>query len=164
VIDLGAKQDCVCKKFNSIPSECVNEYTFRDSGKQVQLKPNSSERTTLIAIDNCLITSQKRRKCDCIFIYEKSNKKIYSFLTELKGKNHIRSSFEQLQITKGYEEYQQIITHCKIPKSQQKFVIVSDIQLNKVELTKLENEFKIRVGSILHSDPQTPIPDLKSKI
>ena len=69
-----------------------------------------------------------------------------------------------LEITKEYEEYKQIIEHYNIPKSQQKFVIVSDIQLNKVELTKLENEYKIRVGTILHSEPQTPIPDLKSKI
>jgi len=164
VINLGQKQEYICKKYNSTPPECVNEYTFRDSAKQVKLKPNASETTILIAIDNCLITSQKRRKCDCIFIYKKSNKKTYSFLTELKGKNHIESSFGQLQITREYEEYKEIIKHYNIPKSHQKFVIVSDVQLNKVELTKLENKYKIRVGTILHSEPQTPIPDLKSKI
>ena len=62
MIDLGDKQDCICKKYDSIPSECVNEYTFRDGGKQVKLKPNSTEKVTLIAIDKCLITSEKKKK------------------------------------------------------------------------------------------------------
>jgi len=43
-------------------------------------------------------------------------------------------------------------------------VIVSDIQLNKKEMQKLEKKHNIRIGSIIHSDPQSPIPDLKIKV
>ena len=164
MIDLKSKAKCICQKYNSYPKECINEYTFRDDKKQVKLEPKSGEATLLIAIDHCLIDNQKLRKCDCLFIYTKSNHQTYSFLTELKGKNHIASAFEQLSITRTYSDYQEIINHYNIPKSQQKYAIVSDVQLNKLDIRKLEKKHNIRVGSLLHSDPQSKIPDLKSKI
>lgn len=107
MIDLGAKNSCICKKINSVPPECVNQYRFSDSGKSIQLKPKHSEETVLIAIDKCVI-SDGRKKCDCLFIH-KSNGKTYTFLVELKGKNHIENAFEQLSKTKQYSEYLDII-------------------------------------------------------
>lgn len=154
-------KNCVCQRFNSFPSECVNEFTFTDSGKTIQLKPKSGEKVILIAIDKCLI-DKDRKKCDCMFIYKKSASKTITFLVELKGKNHIKSAFEQLSLTKEYEEYKNIISQLTNPS--EKFVIVSDVQLNKIELNKLENEYNIRVRSIRFSEPQSPIPDLKNSL
>jgi len=114
MLDLGDKQDCICKKYDSVPKECVNEYRFRDVGKQIQLKPNVKETTTLIAIDHCLITTNKKSRCDCLFIYEKENQ-TYSFLTELKGRGEIEKSFGQLSKTREYDEYKKIIKHFNIP-------------------------------------------------
>jgi len=163
MVDLGEKQDCICKKYNSVLPECINDFIFQDSGKQIKLEPKNREKTILIAIDNCLITSNSRKKCDCLFIYKKENS-TYSFLTELKGRNDIPKAFLQLSLTREYPEYKNIITFYKIPRNKQKFVIVSDIQLNKVDMRKLEHRYNIRVGQIIHSDPQSPIPDLKDKI
>lgn len=160
MIDLGEYNFCICKKINSIPSECVNEYRFSDNGKSVQLKPGPSEKTTLITIDKCLIPDS-RRKCDCLFIYETKHKN-YTFLVELKGKNHIDSAFDQLSKTRKYDEYKSIISQLKHPVN--KYVIVSDIHLNKVALQKLEKEYNIRVGSILYSEPSSRVPDLKMKL
>ena len=163
-IDLDSIEKCTCKRYDSYPKECVNEYTFRDKGKQVKLEPRNGEQTILIAIDNCLINDKKIRKCDSLFIYKKSNHQIYSFLTELKGKNHISSAFEQLSITRGHTKYQDILYSFDVPKNKQNYAIVSDVQLNKLEIRKLEKKYNIRVGSLLHSDPQSKIPDLKNKI
>lgn len=39
MIDLGAKDSCICKEFNNTQDECVNEFTIREQGKSVKLEP-----------------------------------------------------------------------------------------------------------------------------
>ena len=164
MIDLGSYNKCICQQYNSIPPECNGQYIFRDSGKQVQLQPdNARSKVFLIAIDNCLIAGG-RTKCDCLFLYKKDNDKRYTFLVELKGKGDIPKAFRQLSITRESDEYKNITNQFKPTKGGEKFVIISDIQLNTTELRKMEDTYKIRVGQIVHSDPRSPIPDLKDKL
>lgn len=164
MIDLGVYNKCICQQYHSLPPECFGQYIFRDSGKQVQLQPdNSKSKVFLIAIDKCLI-GEESKKCDCLFLYKKDASKRYSFLVELKGKGDIPKAFIQLSTTRESDEYKNIMTQFKPSKGCEKFVIISDIQLNKPELRKLEDTYKIRVGQIIHSDPRSPIPDLKDII
>lgn len=161
MINLKDNQKCICKKYKSFHGGCKNQYTFTDSGKSIELNPKDGDTTILIAVDGCLINS-KTRKCDCLFIYKTKNNRNYTFLVELKGKNHIKDAFEQLCMTKINFEYQNILAQLNNPIN--KYIIVSDIPSNKIDIQKLEKAFQIRVGEIVHSTPQTPIPDLKKYI
>lgn len=162
MINLNGKEDCICKDIGSIPEECINSYTFKDDNKSIQLKPKNGEKVTLIAIDKCVIDGNDRKKCDCFFIFEKSHSKTYTFLVELKGKNYIENAFNQLSLTRGYDEYNNIISQLSNPS--QRFVIVSDVQPNRIRIQKLEKQYNIRVSQFLFSEPQSPIPDLRKKL
>lgn len=155
---------CICQsKPHNVHKECVDYNWVRDSGKSVKLEPRySKEKVTVVLIDNCIIKGTSRTKCDALFLYETIKSQIYSFLVELKGSD-IRHAFEQLNATKSSAEYSNIISKLS-GFVIQKYVIVSNVQMNKIELQKLEREFKIRVGDILYNEPHTPIPDLKSRI
>ncbi len=162
MIELGEYAKCICRHYDSFPPECVGQYRFRDSGKQIQLEPkNAREKVFLIAIDNCLI-SGARTKCDCLFLYKNDKDRTFSFLVELKGRGDIPKAFWQLSETRKSNEYKSIVA--QFSPMKEKFIIVSDRQLNMNELRKFEEVYKIRVGQIVHSDPQSPIPDLKAKV
>lgn len=163
MIDLKEKNKCICKKYDSFPKECLNEYQFEDSGKKVQLKAKNNEKVVLIAIDNCLITTQSSSKCDCIFIYRKNKNQKYTFLVELKG-NDLKKAFYQPKVTRETKEYKKIIETLEISSKNQKNVIVSNYFFKKQNIQKLEKKENIRVHSFLHSTPQKKIPDLKDII
>lgn len=163
MIDLKEKNKCICKKYDSFPKECLNEYQFEDSGKKVQLKAKNNEKVIIIAIDNCLITTQSSSKCDCIFIYENNKNQKYTFLVELKG-NDLKKAFYQLKVTRETKEYKNIIETLEISSKNQKNVIVSNHIFEKPYIEKLEKKENIRVRQVLHSTAQTPIPDLKDII
>jgi hypothetical protein len=156
-----ANEECVCTKYSTSLNVCKNHYMVQENGKSIQLKPrNPQDKVKVIIIDNCVI-KDARMRTDCLFLFER-NAKHYSFLVELKGRHHLQHAFKQLSATKEYSEYREIISKMHNPIN--KYVIVSDIQLNAKEMQKLENEYGIRVGKIVHSEPNTPIPDLKDYI
>jgi hypothetical protein len=154
----------VCqRKPHNTHKECVDYNWIRDSGKSIKLEPRfPKEVVTTILIDNCVIKGSKRIKCDALFLYKTIRDQIYSFLVELKGTD-VKHAFEQIVATKNSDEYKNILSKLE-KKAIEKFVIVSNVQINKIELQKLESEFKIRIGDILYNEPHTPIPDLKSRI
>ena len=169
MIDLEDKNYCICQKYKNSQNECIDEYTIREKGKSVELKPkNSDEKVIAIIIDQCLI-KDNNTKCDALFLFNSNNKKV-SFLTELKGAGDIEKAFFQLSYTqKNRVEYKNIITKFqeidnKKVKVIEKFVIVSNGMLNKIELAKLENRYKVRVVGVLHSEPMKPIPNLRDYI
>lgn len=164
MIDLGAKNCCICKKYENTQKECINEFTIIEQGKSVKLEPKTGEKVMAIILDNCVITSDGK-KCDAFFLYQNSKDVKYSFLVELKGAGDIPKAFEQLSYTKNSRvEYQNIINELQINKSNQKFVIVSNGTLPKTELENFENQYGIRVKKILYSEATTPIPDLKDTL
>lgn len=162
MIDLGSKNHCICQKMTNSCRRCTNEYTLNDSGISIKLEPKSaSEKVCLIVIDDCLI-NDRRKRCDGLFLYSNSRKNIQSsFLIELKG-SHIEDAFEQLSLTKTYNEYTNIIE--KFRSSNNYFAIASNTLVDKVEQQKLEKEFNIRVRVILYTTPTDPIPDLREYI
>jgi len=88
----------------------------------------------------------------------------FSFLVELKGVKDISKAFYQLSFTRNRPEYKEIIYKFKQidnVKVYEKFIIVSNGMLSKTDLEKLENQYKVRVRSLLHCAATTPIPDLK---
>ncbi len=154
------KQDCICKKYNSIPKEFVSELEIRDSRKSIKLSLKNSENTIAVILDDCLITKDIR--CDALFLFE-GTKKI-SFLVELKGFGEIEKAFKQLSYTKQREEYKKIVECFKgldDKKVYQKCFIITNGKLDNSKKEKFENKYKIRVVQVLVSDAIKPIPDLR---
>lgn len=162
MIDLSDKDCCVCKRYENTQDECIDQFTISEQGKSVRLLPKSSqERVMVIIIDKCLIIDNNT-KCDALFLYQNDRNIKYSFLVELKGAGDIPKAFEQLSYTKNNrEEYKNIIDNLQIQKSNQKFVIVSNGILPRIQIERLEDQYGIRVKKILHCEATTPIPDLK---
>ena len=156
------KQDCICKKYSSIPKECKEELVIRDSGLSVRLNINSSEKAIAVIIDKCLITDN-RTKCDAIFLYENRTKRVSS-LVELKGFGEIEKAFKQLSKTRERKEYLNIIECFKSGSSytQEKFFIVTNGKLKRHEKEKLEKEWSIRVNDIITNSAISKIPNLKA--
>ena len=154
-------EECVCTRYGTLPAVCKDEYRVQENGKSIQLQPkNVKDKVKVIIIDDCVI-ADNRMRTDCLFLFER-NAKHYTFLVELKGRHHLQRAFEQLSATRNYDEYKNIISKLNNPRN--KYMIVSDVQLDAREMQKLENEHGIRVGKIVHSTPNTPIPDLKDYI
>lgn len=159
--NLNIENLCICKdqRHQNNFDQCINSYTYRENGKSVQLKSSSREQVKIVVVDNCLIQSTGVRKCDCIFLYKKRNRQVYSILVELKGANHIPSAFEQLKNTLDSPQYQSIVQ--QLGNVIKKCFIVSSGQMDAAEIQKYENTYGIRVARVVHSLPTTPIPDLK---
>lgn len=167
MIDLGINNHCICKKYKNTQTECVDEYTIMEQGKSVRLSSkNGNEKVCTIIIDQCLITGNQT-KCDALFLFHSKSKKV-SFLTELKGAGDIPKAFSQLSYTqKNRNEYKDTIKKFKELDSQsviEKFIIVSNGFLDKTRQEELENEHKIRVTAILHSEATSPVPNLRDYI
>ena len=119
-----------------------------------------------IVMDGCVL-SDNDTKCDALFLYHRGNRK-YSFLVELKGAAEIEKAFYQLSYTRFQrDEYKNIIkkfNDIDQIKVNEKFAVVSNGMLPKPVVEKLENQYGIRVRSILHCESTTHIPDLKCLI
>jgi len=167
MIGLGDKDDCICKKMFNTQVECKDEYTISEQGKSIRLIPkNHQEKAIAMIIDQCIIKDNDT-KCDALFLFHSNNKKV-SFLTELKGAGDIPKAFSQLSYTRdSREEYKNIIQSffaIDEKKVTEKFFIVTNGLLDKKEWERLENENNIRVSGVLHSEPTTPIPNLRDYI
>jgi len=157
------KQACVCKKYDSIAKECINELEIRDSGKSVKLSTKNNEKAIAVILDNCLIT--KGMRCDVLFLFNGSKKT--ACLVELKGFGEIEKAFKQLAYTRKRDEYIEVIKcfeNLDNKKVFQKYFIITNGKLDNIEKEKLENHYKIRVSQILTNDATKPIPDLRKYI
>ncbi len=163
MINLENNSHCVCKQFNNDQRTCVNAYTIREQGKTVKLTPSVGEQVMAIVLDGCVI-HDNRPRADALFLYKSGTRK-YSFLVEIKGGADIVRAFEQLRYTRDDRlEYQKILAlfrQMENGKIVERFVIVSNAQLSRVESEKLENAHNIRVRKILHCEATTPVPDLR---
>ena len=166
MVNLGDKKHCKCKKMDNIPNECINQYTISEKGKSIKLVPkNQTEKISAIIIDQCIITDNNT-KCDALFLFHSNNKKI-SFLTELKGAGDIPKAFMQLSYTRDRIEYKELIDKFKNIDNKivdEKFIIVSNGTMNKINQEKFEEKYNIRVRAILHSEATKPIPNLRELI
>lgn len=167
MIDLEEKSNCICKKYNSCPDECIDQFTISEEGKSIKLVPKSStEKSIAIVLDQCIIKDNDT-KCDALFLYNSQSKKV-SFLVELKGAGEIEKAFYQLSYTKDKrDEYRNIINKFNDIDSKstiQKYVIVSNGKINSKDKERLENTHKIRVSQVLHSEATTPIPNLREYV
>jgi len=151
---------------DNIPNECINQYTISEKGKSIKLVPkNQTEKISGIIIDQCIITDNNT-KCDALFLFHSKNKKI-SFLTELKGAGDIPKAFMQLSYTRDRIEYKELIDKFKNIDNKivdEKFIIVSNGTMNKINQEKFEEKYNIRVRAILHSEATKPIPNLRELI
>jgi len=158
-------KNCICKKYNSYRNECIDKLTIGEKGKSVSLSIKNDAEALVAIIDKCIITDNKP-KCDAIFLYRSNNKKI-SFLVELKGFGEIKKAFYQLSFTKEREVYKKIIgcfENIDNKKVVQKFIIITNGILNKIQQERYEEIYKIRIKAILTSEATKPIPNLKDLI
>jgi len=159
-----SKEECICKEYASIPTECNGVLQIEEQGKKVKISLKSNENALFAIIDKCLITDNST-KSDAICLFR--GRKNYSFLIELKGFGEVEKAFKQLSYTRdNRDEYKNIIecfTKLDNKKVYEKFVIVTNGILDKKRQEKLENENRIRV-SILFSKDTTKIANLQSLI
>jgi len=159
-----SKQSCICKEYGSTPTECNGALQIEEQGKKVKISLKSSETALFAIIDKCLITDNKK-KTDAICLFRSRNN--YSFLIELKGFGEIEKAFKQLSYTRdNRDEYKNIIecfSELDNKKVYEKFVIVTNGELDKKLREKFENENKIRV-SVLFGKDTAKIKDLQSLI
>jgi hypothetical protein len=164
ITNFGRFSKCVCLKYNNLLATCINEFTICEEGKAVKLTPQIGEKVTVIIIDGCAIRDSKT-KCDALFLWDKGNKK-YSFLVELKGAGDIEKAFIQLSYTRDYRpEYKELIElFSQNMHVSQKYRIVSNGMLTKIQQEQLEELYNIRIHAILHSEPTMEIPDLRNYV
>jgi len=142
---------------------CLSEYGFSEEGKKVKLCPKSGEKVMAIVLDGCVFTDNKP-KCDGLFLFAASNRKA-AVLVELKGAGDIPRAFEQLAYVRTERlEYRDLLNRLNQlpgPKATEKAFIVSNGLLTKPQKENLENQYCIRVESVLHCEASTPVPDLR---
>jgi len=165
MIDLGEWNDCICQRYDNTQEACVNEQTIREEGKAVKLVPKNGEQMMAIVLDGCVFTDN-HTKCDALFLHKGRLK--HSFLVELKGAGDLPKAFEQLAYTRDHRpEYRTFINSFTDTDGQrvcEKFVIVSNGQMGKVEQAQLERDHQIIIRQILHCEATTPVPDLRKLI
>lgn len=165
MIDLAPYAHCVCKRMNNKYDLCDGELGFSEMGKRVKFtvaKP--TEEAVAMVLDGCLFKDTDLR-CDGLFLYRSAHKKA-AFLIELKGAGDIAHAFKQLaHVKKSRPEYKEIVGRLRSSngpgKVFEKAFIASSGMLTKPQLRQLEDQHGIRVAAILHSEPTTPVPDLR---
>lgn len=156
-----AFSECLCRRMANTQAVCRNDYTLSESGKSVSLVPRQGEQVTAYALDGCVF-NDNQPKCDGLFIFQKANRRA-AFLVELKGAHHIAHAFAQLAfVRQSRPEYRQILTSYfgSVMPLERAFVVSNGL-LTKHEHEQLEDAYGIRVSAVLHSEPTTPVPDLR---
>jgi hypothetical protein len=112
---------------------CSNSNVASENGKRFVIISNES--FTKIKIDDCLIASNERKKCDFGFLRH-TNEDFY--FVELKGKD-IETAFEQIISTSTFFEQNLI----KIPNTKKFFFIISSSGIPKaqVRINNLKQRF-----------------------
>jgi len=143
---------CICLGKDCPQKLCADQYTLREQGIQVKLKPkskNSKQTVKAIVVDGCLL-GNKTKKCDGLFIFSQAQK-TYIALIELKGSN-IEDAFEQLSCTRDSQEYRNI--HKSIRESfkhtlVERWFIITSRTIGARERCQYEKEYdKIRLKVI----------------
>lgn len=154
-------EECVCISNHNPHESCQDQYTLMEQGQVAQLKPkNCRENVKVIVIDDCVVTGSRTSKCDGLFIYEKENGQILSFLVELKNSEKWPKPVEQLQAVKKTVKYKELISSLAIGKGNELFVVVGSYIPTAIEKRNIEKEVGFRVRHI----PRTrnkPYQDLK---
>lgn len=163
MIDLGEWNRCFCKKYENDVETCVDHYTVREKGKTVKLIPRTGEQAAVVVLDGCVIQDNDT-KCDALFLHQGAKK--HTVLVELKGAGEIEKAFAQLAYTQKHRpQYRQIVERFGNAEGPQhvweKFVIVTNGQMSKPERKRLNDEHDIYVHEVLHSEPISPVPDLR---
>jgi hypothetical protein len=163
MIELESFETCVCKR-RGVPSDsCADQLVLQEKGKKVTLKPKIREQAKLLIFDKCLINDNQLR-CDAIFFLE-TESKAFMILTELKGED-INHAFQQLVYTRE-KRSQYALLKTFFDESTGKTIneeafVISNYQISKVGLQRLEKSHGIRVKAVLHSEASTPMPDLRN--
>jgi hypothetical protein len=163
MFNLGNAESCVCIRRGDPSSACGDQLVFQERGKKVSIRPKSHEKAKLVVLDSCFITN-KYPKCDAVFFLETETKG-FALLIELKG-DDIDHAFEQLKFTKEkqlqYVELKDLFSKATGKACKEYAFIVSNHQINKIKLQKLEKTHEMRVKAILHSEATMKIPDIRA--
>ncbi|MXW40802.1 MAG: hypothetical protein F4Z75_06650 [Synechococcus sp. SB0668_bin_15] len=157
---------CVCSNTGSPCPICWGDNGFQENGKQVKLRARSGETVKAVVVDDCLLSSQKIKKCDDLFILKKNNKNVYIVLVELKG-THIKDAFAQLASVRQDQKYECIV-ECfpKTPKPiERAFVITGRMPLPPLnQQAKLEEIYGIRVKILASQKTKSKALDLREHL
>jgi len=163
LIHITTYQHCVCQRMaGKNPKLCEGAQTFSERGKKVKLTPHPGEQVCAIVLDGCVL-QDNQPKCDGLFLLC-SRGQAYAVLVELKGVD-IAHAFAQLAYVRYQRQaYQnlrdQLAQQCTGRLIEQAFIISNTFCSLPVK-EKLEEEHKIRVKAILHSEPTSKIPELR---
>lgn len=161
---LDEYERCICVGNHKPHESCQDSYTLMEKGQVAQLKPKSHrEAVKLIVVDGCLIDSKNSSKCDGLFIYEKENGAIISFLIELKNSEKWPKPVEQLEAVKNTQKYKELMQILSVKSRDEFFVVVGSYIPTAIEKRKVEDEVGFRVKHIPRTR-NTPYPDLKNYI
>jgi len=158
---------CICSGTNyPRPKICWGDNGFQEKGKQVKLKAQPGETVKAVVVDDCLLSGPKIKKCDGLFIFERSNNRIYIVLVELKG-THIEDAFTQLAFVRQCQEYKCIVKcFARTPRPiERAFIITGPMPLPSLrQQNMLAQEYGIKVNIILSQKTKDKAPDLRDSL
>ena len=162
MINLEHYELCVCIA-NGMPDVlCSSKLSFQENGKKVSLSLRAGEEAKAVVIDQC-VCADNDTKCDGLFLCRR-NKKHWMILIELKGSD-LQHAFEQLAYTRykrpQYKDIEQLFMKNQPGQLKHDAFVVSNHQMPKNEMQKLENNHNIRVKAILFSEATRPTPDIR---
>lgn len=166
MMDLTPYQQCLCRCMSGAnPALCDGSQAFAEQGKKVKMTPHADEQVYAVVLDGCVLTDN-HPKCDGVFLFCGRGRNVAA-LVELKRAN-IERAFEQLAFVRNERpEYRhlrdQLKAHCAGQVIEKAFIVSSAVCSLPVK-EKLEEHYKIRVNSVLHSEATSKIPDSRNLI
>lgn len=163
MIDVSPYEHCACRRMQNSLSLCQGDLQIAEQGKTVRLTLRRNEEAKVLVLDGCVFTDADK-KCDAVYLFKSKSKKVIA-LVELKGAQHLMKAFAQLAHTRfNRPQYGYIKNHLDQSgpgKCVEKAFVVSNGQLSKPEISRLENFHGIRVSAIVSSEPTANVPDLR---
>ncbi|BBI52340.1 hypothetical protein HORIV_47610 [Vreelandella olivaria] len=157
---------CTCQRMGNTHALCQGQLTLGEQGKRLHLSLKQGEQALAIVLDGCVM-QDNLPKCDGLYLWKSHNRSV-AVLVELKGAGDITKAFAQLGYVRHQRpEYQALVDYWHGTSAlsvQQKAVIVTNGQLSKPALERLERQHNIRVSALLHCEHTTPVPDLRAYI
>ena len=157
-------EHCVCLGRAEPCDLCEDRLTFSEKGKKVRLSLRSGEEAKAIVLDGCVFEDDEL-KCDGLFLFRPASNKKVACLVELKGAGDIPHAFGQIaHVSHNRRQYRDIIEAFREDSPGgvvEKAVIITNGSLSKTKRERLENEYRIRVAEIIHSEASSKIPDLR---
>lgn len=162
MIDVGLFENCVCVRRGTPSDSCEDRLVLQEKGKKVTLRTRTGEEAKMLVIDGCVIRDNQP-KCDGVFLYRRNNLH-WLILVELKGSD-IPHAFEQLAYMRtSRREYNVLKSSFMASQTgnlKEEAFIISNHTISRVDQQKMERQWNVRIKAILHSEPTTPIPDLR---